>query len=150
MSEQILQKENVFGFMTPEQIDALSNASEVIEKQTGDTIYQRGENTKYFYVVLDGSVALRLPENGSESILIDEIEAGNMFGSCISLEFGTYFCSAQCTKQAHLLRVDTATLKKILDRDCCMGYAIQSRISQIYFERYMKTMKKLQSQNPGQ
>jgi len=149
MSDRILEKQNVFGFMTPEQINALSDASEVIEKQAGDMVYEQGEQTEYFYVVLSGAVALRLPENGSGSILIDEIEPGSMFGSCISLAFGSYFCTAQCTKGAELLRVNTAVLKKILDRDCCLGYAIQSRISQIYFERYMKTMKKLQSPGNG-
>ena len=31
-----------------------------------------------------------------------------------------------------------------MDEDLLMGYAMQRRISQIYFERYLETMRKLQ------
>ena len=108
-------------------------------------IYERGEKTEYFYVVLVGKVAIRLPGDGSASILIDELTEGSMFGSCVSPAFDTYFCTAQCTEESELLKIRTDTFKEILDKDCCMGYAIQSRISQIYFKRYMETTKKLQT-----
>lgn len=145
MKIESLEKQHIFDFLTPEQIDALSNVSKVIKLKPGETIYQRGDKTDYFYVVLNGAVQLRLPENGSASILIDELTPGAIFGSCVSPLFGAYFCTAQCARESELLRIRTARLKEILDRDCCMGYAIQSKISQIYFKRYMDTMKKLQA-----
>lgn len=145
MDIERLKKQHVFEFLTPEQIDALSSASNVIKLKAGETIYERGEQTEHFYVVLGGKVAIRLPENVSASILIDELTAGSMFGSCVSPAFSTYFCTAQCAEESELLKIRTDTFKEILDKDCCMGYAIQSRISQIYFKRYMETMKKLQS-----
>ena len=40
---------------------------------------------------------------------------------------------------------DAATLKELMDTDLVMGYAIQTKISRIYFNRYLDTMKKLQS-----
>lgn len=36
-------------------------------------------------------------------------------------------------------------MRNLLDDDPRMGYAIQSNISEIYFNRYIETMKKLQS-----
>ena len=32
-----------------------------------------------------------------------------------------------------------------MDEDLMMGYALQTRISEIYFNRYIETMKKLQA-----
>jgi hypothetical protein len=145
MNIESLKKQHIFEFLTPEQIDALSNASEVIKLKAGEVIYKRGEQTKYFFIILGGKVAIRLPKNGSASILIDELTAGSMFGSCVSPALGAYFCTAQCAEESELLKIRTDTFKEILDKDCCMGYAIQSKISQIYFKRYMDTMKKLQS-----
>ena len=145
MKIESLEKHHIFDFLTPEQIDALSNASKVIKLKAGELVYDRGDKTEYFYVVLDGKIALRLPENGSASILIDELTPGAMFGSCVSPVFGAYFCTARCSNESQLLRIPTDKLKEILDQDCCMGYAIQSKISQIYFKRYMDTMRKLQS-----
>jgi CRP-like cAMP-binding protein len=145
MKIESLEKHHIFDFLTPEQIDALSNASRVIKLKPGETVYRRGEKTEYFYVVLDGLIQLRLSENGSASILIDELTPGAMFGSCISPVFSAYFCTAQCAKESELLQIRNSRLKEILDQDCCLGYAIQSKISQIYFKRYMDTMKKLQA-----
>jgi thioredoxin reductase (NADPH) len=145
MNIESLTKHHVFDFLTPEQIDALSDAAKVINLKPGDEVYKRGDRTEYFYVVLGGKIALRLPENDSKSILIDELTAGAMFGSCVSPVFSAYFCTAKCENESELLRIPTDRFKAILDQDCCMGYAIQSKISQIYFKRYMDTMKKLQS-----
>ena len=41
--------------------------------------------------------------------------------------------------------MSAATLKKLLDEDPVMGYAVQMLISRVYFNRYIETMRKLQS-----
>ena len=43
------------------------------------------------------------------------------------------------------LKIEASTLKKLLDDDLVMGYALQSMISRIYFTRYVETMNKLQA-----
>jgi CRP-like cAMP-binding protein len=63
----------------------------------------------------------------------------------VSLTLDSYMCSAQCTKDSELLKIRTEALKHLLDHDPRMGYAVQSYISRVYFERYMETMKKLQA-----
>jgi CRP-like cAMP-binding protein len=145
MLVEMLEQKHVFEFLTPRQINALSEASEVMKLKTGQAVYEKGEKADYFYVVLTGEVELRLPGKGSASILIDSVAKGAMFGSCLFFSLSSYFCIAQCAKESELLRIHTAALKKILDDDPRMGYAVQSRISQIYFSRYMETMKKLQA-----
>ena len=39
----------------------------------------------------------------------------------------------------------TSVLKKLLEDDPRMGYAIQSKISEVYFKRYLDAMRKLQA-----
>jgi DNA invertase Pin-like site-specific DNA recombinase len=48
-------------------------------------------------------------------------------------------------KAAQELGIGYATLKRLLDDDARLGYAVQSRISQIYFDRYIEAVKKLQA-----
>jgi CRP-like cAMP-binding protein len=142
---ETLNRQEVFSFLRPEQVDTLSDAAEVIRFEAGDEVYTKDQAADSFYVVLKGAVALRLPGKNGVSILIDELAEGAMFGSCICLALDAYICTAQCTKDSELLRIRTVALKELLDDDPRMGYAIQSRISQIYFKRYMETMKKLQA-----
>jgi CRP-like cAMP-binding protein len=79
------------------------------------------------------------------SLLIDDLGPGSMFGSCVSLAIGTYSLTAQCTQDGQVLKVKTSALKNLLDGDPRMGYELQSRISEIYFRRYVDAMKKLQA-----
>ncbi len=145
MVKDRLESEQIFGFLRPEQVNAISEAAERIELKAGETIYERGAPATHFYVILSGSVGLRLYGKQIFSLLIDDLGPGAMFGSCISFMMEKYSLTAQCTRDCQLLKVATSALKALLDSDPRMGYAVQSHISEIYFKRYIETMKKLQA-----
>jgi CRP-like cAMP-binding protein len=135
----------VFQLLLPQQIDALSKSSWTFTCKTGDTIYHQGMEVVHIYVVIEGKVALRLPGNKGVNVLIDMLEPGAMFGSCLSYNLGTYSLTAQSMEDSKILKIRANALKKVLDDDPRMGYAVQSRISAIYFKRYIQTMNKLQN-----
>jgi CRP-like cAMP-binding protein len=140
-----LDKNEVFQFLRPDQVRVISDVAQVVEYQAGETIYEKGAKADYFYVVLDGQVSLRLPGQSGVSIQIDELTGGAVFGSCICFQLVEYSLNAQCTRDSSLLKIESATLKELMDEDLLMGYTIQTQISRIYFNRYIETMKKLQS-----
>jgi CRP-like cAMP-binding protein len=145
MAQERLDSKEIFGILTPDQVHALSDVAERIECNAGQTLYERGAPATHFFVVVKGDVALRLPSKQGVSLLIDDLGPGSMFGSCVSFAMDTYSLTAQCTEDCELLKVATPALRNLLDGDPRMGYAIQSRISEIYFTRYIDTMKKLQA-----
>ena len=145
MAIEKLRKQEVFELLRPEQIDLLSEAAKVVKFKAGETVYSRGEKADHFYIVLKGQIALRLPGKGGLSVPIDELTAGDMFGGCISSALDGYVLNAQCMDDSEILVLDSAPLKKMMDKDCSMGYIVQSRISAIYFKRYIETMEKLQA-----
>jgi CRP-like cAMP-binding protein len=140
-----LDKNEVFQFLGPDQIRAISDAAEVVEVRAGDIIYHQGRPADHFFVVLSGQVSLRLPGRSGVSIQIDELSEGAVFGSCVCFQLANYSLNAQCTGDATLLKIDSKTLKEMMDDDLLMGYTIQTQISRIYFKRYIDSMKKLQS-----
>jgi len=140
-----LEGQEVFQYLRPEQMKAISDVAEVVEFGAGETIYEKETRANHFYVVLEGQVSLRLPGQSDVSIQIDELTKGAMFGSCICFQFINYSLNAQCTAASKLLKIESATLKELMDGDLLLGYTIQTQISRIYFNRYIDTMKKLQS-----
>ena len=140
-----LDKHEVFQFLRPDQLRTISDVAEVREYQAGETIYERGARADHFYVVLEGQVSLRLPGRSEVSIQIEELTAGAVFGSCICFQLVDYSLNAQCTRDSKILKIESTTLKELMDEDLLMGYTIQTQISRIYFKRYIETMKKLQS-----
>jgi len=140
-----LDKHEVFQFLRPDQVRAISDVAQVVDYKAGETIYEKGAKAEYFYVVLGGQVSLRLPGQSGVSIQIDELTGGAIFGSCICFQLVNYSLHAQCTRDSKVLKIESATLKELMDEDLLMGYTIQTQISRIYFNRYIQTMKKLQS-----
>jgi CRP-like cAMP-binding protein len=145
MSTRSLKRDTLFEFLRPDQVDVLSNTAEMISLSSGQEVYQKGEPATFVFIVLKGQVTLRLPGKGSVSILIDELTEGDIFGSCVSFALDSYTLTAQCTEDCELLRIHASVLKDLLDQDPRMGYAIQSKISEIYFRRYVEATNKLQA-----
>jgi CRP-like cAMP-binding protein len=135
----------LFGFLRPDQVDTISNAAEVIRFKTGDTVYFQGETADHIYAVLEGEVMLRLPGKEGVSIPVDQVPPGAMFGSCMCFDIQTYSTTAQCTRDSRLMKIGAHVLRELMDEDPRMGYALQRRISHIYFDRYLESMRKLQS-----
>jgi len=144
MAEQ-LTAQKVFEFLRPDQVHAISEASDKVRFAAGDTIYERGAKADHFFTVLKGQVTLRLPGRDGLSIAIDQLGKGAMFGSCVCFKRDSYALTAQCTEDAELLKIKGSVLDDLMEEDRTMGYALQSRISEIYFGRYIETMKKLQA-----
>ncbi len=140
-----LTRHEIFEYLRPDELNALSESAETLNFKAGATIYQRGQKAVFLYVVLSGQVALRLPKNRGVSILIDQLGSGDMFGSCVSHAADTYALTAQCMEDSEILKIEAAILNELLEKDLRMGYAIQSQISQIYFKRYIEAMEKLQA-----
>jgi CRP-like cAMP-binding protein len=140
-----LDKHEVFQFLRPDQVRAISDVAQVVDFEAGETIYERGAKADYFYVVLEGQISLRLSGTSGVSIQIDELTEGAVFGSCVCFQLVDYSLNAQCTRDSKVLKIQSATLKELMDQDLLMGYTIQTQISRIYFNRYVQTMKKLQS-----
>jgi CRP/FNR family transcriptional regulator, dissimilatory nitrate respiration regulator len=143
--KQRLEAQEIFSFMRPEQVNALSNASDLIDYKAGDTVYYQGERANNMYVVLKGEVSLRLPGKGGLMIPIDLATRGVLFGSCQCFEIDTYSTTAQCTQDSKLMKIDANALRRLMDDDLQMGYVMQRRIAGIYFHRYLETMRKLQA-----
>jgi CRP-like cAMP-binding protein len=144
MAGTITQRD-LFGVLTPDHVHAISDVAEKVRVKAGKTVYTKGEKASWFFVILKGEIALRLPGAEDVSVHIAQLGRGSIFGSCLGFRRAAYAVTAQCTQDAELLKVENKVLKKMMDRDPRMGYILQAHLSDVYFSRYIDTMKKLQA-----
>jgi len=145
MTSQALSSHDVFSFLQPEQVSAISEMAEVITFETGETVFRRGERADFLFALLEGQVSLRIPREGGVSLQIEDLPKGALFGSCVCFDLNQYSLTAICTEDSKLLKIDAAGLKGVMDRDLSVGYPVQRMISRTYFRRYLDTMEKLQT-----
>jgi len=145
MGTESLSSHEVFSFLRPEQVKAISDDAEVICMPAGAQVYAKGEPALHLFAVLEGQVSLRLPRADGVSLELEQVLPGALFGSCVCFQLGEYSLSATCTQNTTLLKLRSATLQRLMDDDHSVGYPMQRLISQTYFKRYLDTMQKLQA-----
>ena len=145
MTAQPLSSHDVFSFLQPEQVHAISNVSEVISIDAGETVFRTGDDAEFLYALLEGKVSLQLPREGGVSLHIEDPPTGALFGSCLCFDLKQYALTATCSEDSRLLKISANSLKRVMDNDLTVGYPVQRMISRTYFNRYLETMRKLQA-----
>jgi CRP-like cAMP-binding protein len=144
-TKERLESQEIFSFLRPEQVNLISDASETVRYSEGATVYSQGEKADHMYVVLKGEVTLWLPGKGGVSVPIEHLTPGAMFGAGMCFENDSYSTTARCTRESRLMKINAVMFRDLMDDDNRMGCAIQRRMASVYFNRYVETMRKLQS-----
>jgi len=145
MITEALSSHEVFSFLQPQQVRAVSDVSEVISRMDGETVFRSGEPASFLYAVLEGQVSLDLPRDDGVSLHIEDISTGALFGSCMCFDIDTYTLTATSAADTKLLKISADQLIRVMNEDTVTGYHMQRMISRTYFKRYLDTMKKLRT-----
>jgi CRP-like cAMP-binding protein len=54
-----------------------------------------------------------------------------------------YLLNAECVEDSEVLKIEGIVLRQILDENPVVGYAMQRKVSQIFFNRYLNAMERL-------
>lgn len=141
-----LQRQDLFALLNPKEVERLSSASGVVGLKKGEKVYSEGLPASHLFVLLKGKVELRRPAEGGLHLVVDDIPEGGIFGVSSLLAKGErYLLDAECVEDSDVLKVESRILRAILDENPVAGYAIERRISQIFFKRYVATMERLRA-----
>lgn len=142
--EELVSHE-LFGLLSPKEVERLSYASGVVRLKEGERVYSEGVPASHLFVLLKGRVELRRPAKGGPGLLVTDLLKGSMFGVSSLMGTDRYLLNAECVEDSEVLKMEGRVLRQILDENPMVGYAVQRRISQIFFRRYVNAMERLQT-----
>jgi CRP-like cAMP-binding protein len=145
MQIEKLEKHELFGLLNPNEIKRLSIVSGVATLKEGDLIYSEGVPASHLFVLVKGRVELKRPTKGGLSLLVDDLIPGSIFGVSSLMGADRYLLNAECVEDSEVLKIEGKTLLQILHNNLQVGYAIQRRISQIFFKRYVNAVERLKT-----
>jgi CRP-like cAMP-binding protein len=145
MVTEKLQRHELFGLLTPKEVERLSNTAGVVKLEKGERVYAEGIPASHLFVLLKGKVELRRPTKGGLSFLVDDVVEGGVFGVSSLMGRERYLLNAECVQDSEVLKVESQVLRRILDDNPAIGLAVQRRISEIFFKRYVDAMERLRS-----
>jgi thioredoxin reductase (NADPH) len=107
--------------MSPEQIDALAKLGERRETQAGEVLFQAGDTSCDFFVILDGSVAIVEGYGGEDERVVAIHGPGRFIGELGLLTGGLVFFTAVVREPGAVIGVSPARLRELVAEDSALG-----------------------------
>ncbi len=143
--DRVIKGHDLFRSLTVDEAHRISDFSSMKKFQPDEFIFKHGGKGSHVYMLMEGTVYLRLPAIPPEfSFIISKIEKGELFGLSPLLDSPRYTASAQCMEPTEVLSIDAKAFRDILLSNCPVGFDIINRVAHIYFTRYIEVLKSIQ------
>jgi CRP-like cAMP-binding protein len=138
--------QELFKSLSVDGVQKINEISNVKTFKAGQNIFKANQEAKNIYILLNGLVVLRFPgKKEAFSAGLVRIEKNDLIGAGALLGSPRYLSEAHCVKKSTVLAIDGKKLREILEEDRIVGFDVVMKIADLYFERYVNIMKKIQS-----
>ena len=145
-NDTVLRGHEVFASLNVNEMDELSSFSSVEQFKEGEIIFRHGQAGTHVYILMAGVVHLQLPVSPPEfDLTISKVEKGELFGISPLLNLSHYTSSARCSTEAKVLSIVAEPFRELLRANCPVGLDVANRVANIYFNRYIDLLKRLQN-----
>jgi len=130
-----LLREHTFcqGFW-PDHIERLAVLASEVRFQTGELIFQEGDHSSLFYLLISGNVALEVVTPG-HPVRVATLIPGEVLGwSSLTSDTGKQF-QARALEDVHALAFDGARLRHACEQDYAFGFALMRAVVTVMAER---------------
>lgn len=116
-TQAFLRNLPLFRELAPEEIDRISAGTRELRVNRGDILFQKGDPTRGFYIVVYGQVKLLfVTPNGDEKV-IEIMGPGQSFGEALMFMEKPYVVTAHALADSMLLHVSKEVVFEEIDRD---------------------------------
>jgi CRP/FNR family transcriptional regulator, cyclic AMP receptor protein len=146
--EQLLEMAQTYRMLCdldPQKLEKLIPLAEPKQYYTGQVIFEIGEQSQFFHLVVAGEVALEQTAAG-KPIRLQILHHGDAMGwSALTTDARTHF-QARALSAVSTVAFPGARLRKACERDPAMGYLLMKRLLEVVSERLDATRARLAGQ----
>lgn len=103
----------------------------------GYFIFHRGDKARHFFILLKGSVKIRLGETGHMVSIVDR--SGEVFGWSSLVGRAYYSASAECKEATKLIKIEAKKLLNVLENDPANGLIFFKHLANTLGNRLLQT-----------
>jgi CRP-like cAMP-binding protein len=120
-----------FRGLAREYLDMLAGLTIPANFEAEEFIFQQGEESREFYAIVSGRVALQIYSDIRGSIAIDTVGGGDVMGWTWIVEPFKRRFDAQALEYTRTLALDGVTLREKCEENPALGYELLKRFSQV-------------------
>ena len=137
---EFIEKVEIFQGLNHEQLAEILKCCEEKEFQKEARLFEKGQDADYLWIVMEGTVDLRLDFPGlasSEENTISSISKAGAFGWSAIVSPNKYRLSGYCTGNGcKLIKVNRKSLLELFEKDPDIGYMVMSNLATVVGTRF--------------
>ncbi len=137
ISPETLRRFSLFAGFDPAWYKDIAMIGEEVRLAQGEWLFHEGEEAEGLYLVLSGSVDLKinLDEKGSRQADVSTAAAGETVGWSALVEPGLYTLGAVAASDVQLVRLDAAGIRGLMEQNCTMGFRLMQQLAKVLGQR---------------
>lgn len=133
--EQELREHPFLRDVPPEMLARLAELSRAVTFTPGTFILREGEEADTLYLVTKGRVVLEVHVPGHGATKVESVEGGDILGLHWLFPPRVWVLDARALGEVHALALDAGALRRLMEDDVHVGYALSSRLLAHLYER---------------
>jgi CRP-like cAMP-binding protein len=143
VSSELLKKYEFFGGLTERQLKALAMIANEKTYEPGALIFEECDSANNLYLLMEGSVDLyyrsidqmHIYTTPPKEFYAGSINPGEVFSISALIEPFTNNATAKAAEQSHVILLDSAELRKLLEQDIHLAYNLTRQTVKVLMER---------------
>ena len=135
----LLSKEPFFRHLKPHHYESLLKSAALVEFEAGDYLLKQNGHADRFFIVLEGSVALRTHGVRREELPIQTLHEHDALG--LSWLFPPYkwHFDARALEPVRAIAIDATALREAMEADHDLGYVLLKQLVNVMAQRLQAT-----------
>ncbi len=137
ISPETLRRFSLFAGLDPAWFKDIAMVGEEVKLAQGEWLFHEGDDADALYLVLNGSVELKidLDVQSSRQADISTVSAGEVLGWSALVEPEVYTLGAVAASDVQLVRLDAAGLRKLMEQNCEFGFHLMRQLAKVLGQR---------------
>lgn len=124
-----------FSGLTENQRQEIGALASEVSFRSGHTLFEEGDPGSELYMLAAGQVEVLYSVGETGSTRVDTVGESEVLGCSSLIEPYLYSATAHCVSDVDVLVLDASELRKLMVKDCPVGYAIQNQIIRTLLDR---------------
>lgn len=133
--ERYLRENRFFQGMKKEYLELLAGCASNVRFEAGEFILSEGKVANACYLIRQGKVALEVQAPKRGPITIQTVGEGEILGWSWLVRPYQWHFNARAIEPTRAIALDGECLRKKSETDCCLGYELLKRFTEVMVER---------------
>ncbi|MGB3340870.1 MAG: cyclic nucleotide-binding domain-containing protein [bacterium] len=135
-----LSQFRIFKGLNERELELIAKIATKKVHEPGARLFEEKALATDLYLVLDGKVEIKIRGNEETQVVIDQIEAGEIFGWSVVAEPYTFTAAAWTLEKTKLIVLNGERLRDLFEKNNHIGYRIVKEITAVVSRR-LKAME---------